>query len=94
MAKQKILSMSQYSMGLVDAAEGSKAVAGSVKKPKKPGLVDAAEGSKTAADLTKRKKGKLRGGGGGAMLNLNKLASGTEMPKMKKLKRGGPVRKK
>ena len=96
MKEPKILSMSQYSMGLVDAAEGSKAVAGSGKKIKKPGggLIAAARGSKTAADLTKRKKGKLRGGGGGAMLNLNKLASGTEMPKMKKLKRGGPVRKK
>jgi hypothetical protein len=35
-----------------------------------------------------------RGGGGGAMLNLNRLASGTDMPKMKNLKRGGPVRKK
>ncbi len=35
-----------------------------------------------------------RGGGGGVMLDLNRLASGTDMPKMKKLKRGGSVRKK
>ena len=64
MKEPKILSMSEYSMGLVDAAEGSKALAGSVKKIKKPGggLIAAARGSKTAADLIKRKIGRAKGG--------------------------------
>ena len=61
MAKEpKILTMSEYAMGLVDAAEGSKLV----KKTKKPGggLIAGARGSKEAADLIKRKIGRAKGG--------------------------------
>jgi len=64
MKEPKILSMSEYSMGLVDAAEGSKALAGLVKKTKKPGggMIAAARGSKAFRDLMKRKIGRAKGG--------------------------------
>ena len=65
MKEPKILSMSEYSMGLVDAAEGSKDFMGRrIKKNQKTGsgMIAAARGSKEFRDLMKRKIGRAKGG--------------------------------
>ena len=84
----------------VDASNASEARKKAAKHPK---VVKARERANARIpDTVQNAGGKARlkinsvsRGGGGAILDLGKMASGTrQMPKLKKLKRGGAVKKK